>query len=248
MRVIIADPLAKELTDPRLPGYTHLRGDAATGTALVTALRDQRPGLVVTSSHGLTAPGPALAAKLGLPVATDRTPVPLADLDAIPAGAVWFAQACCSAGSEGPSKYAHLLADGSTAAAVVSAVAGLGPTMAPAATALLGREQPVRAVFGHVEPTFDWTLRVAETGQALGHDIVEALSTNLFVAHQPLGLILETYRTGVGVLHTDWANGMTMLADGDIGQRPRLTRLRLSALDRQSLVLLGDPTITLPSG
>jgi hypothetical protein len=104
----------------------------------------------------------------------------------------------------------------------------------------------VRAVIGHVEPTFDWTLRVAETGQGLGHDIVSALSSNIY-AGQPLGLAFADYRAGVGVLHTDWAQAQSALAGGDTSVRPTLTRLRLTALDRQSLVLLGDPTVALPA-
>jgi hypothetical protein len=103
----------------------------------------------------------------------------------------------------------------------------------------------VRAIFGHVEPTFDWTLRVAETGQGLGADLVAGLSTNLF-AGQPLGYVLDAYRAGVGVLHSQWADRRRSLENGDTSVRDQLTRLRLSAIDRQSLVLLGDPTVTLP--
>jgi hypothetical protein len=246
MRVIIADPLAEKLTDPQLPRFEHLVGAGATGPALTTRLAAARPALVVTSSHGLTDIGPGLGAALGVPVDAGHDPVPITELDAaMPPGAIWHAQACCSAGSEGPSKYRGLLAPGSTAASVVDAVAELGPTVAPAALRLLGRPRPVRAVVGHVEPTFDWTLRVKETGQGLGHDLVRALSTNLF-AGQPIGFAFSEYRTGVGVLHSQWADIRAAVADGDISRRPVLTRLRLSALDRQSMVLLGDPTVTLP--
>ena len=175
----------------------------------------------------------------------DRAPVPLADLAAaVPAGAIWYAAACCSAGSDGTSQFADLLADGSAAHGVVSAVAGLGATVAPAATALLGRPDPVRAVIGHVEPTFDWTLRVPETGQGLGHDLVAALSTQLF-GGRPVGLAFEAYWNAVGVLHSEWAQRRDGLVAGDDAGRALLTRLRLTALDRQSLVLLGDPTVTL---
>jgi hypothetical protein len=59
-------------------------------------------------------------------------------------------------------------------------------------------------VIGHVEPTFDWTLSLAETGQAPGGHIVSALSTNLF-NDQPLGYAFDEYRAGVGDLHTQWA-------------------------------------------
>jgi hypothetical protein len=71
------------------------------------------------------------------------------------------------------------------------------------ASKLLGRANPVRAVLGHAEPTFDWTLRVAETGQGLGQHIVSALSTNFF-NEQPVGYAFSDYRAGVGELHTQW--------------------------------------------
>lgn len=246
MRAVIADPLAEKLTDPQLPRFEHLVGDAATGAALLARLAAARPGLVVTSSHGLTeGEGDLLRAGLGLPVDAGLTPVRLADLvGAMPAGAIWHAQACCSAGSEGDSKYHDLLEPGDVLA-IIDRVAALGPSVAPAATALLGRPAPVRAVIGHVEPTFDWTLRDEHTGQGLGGHLVAALSTNLF-AGQPVGLAFEAYRSGVGVLNSQWHHLRDLLNEGQTWVRPALTRLRLTSIDRQSLVLLGDPTVTLP--
>jgi hypothetical protein len=140
-----------------------------------------------------------------------------------------------------------LLAPGTVALAAVNAVVALGATVAPAAPRLLGRVKPLRAVLGHVEPTFDRTLRVGETGQGLGGHLVSALSTNLFVDRQPLGYAFADYRAGVGELQTQWAEQYERLADGQTQVRETLTRLRLTAIDRQSLVLLGDPTVTLPS-
>jgi hypothetical protein len=248
MRAVIANPLAAELTDPRLPGFVHRVGPEAVGKNLLDGLRDRRPALVVTSSHGATVgSGATLAATLGLPVDAASTPVELADLDeAMPPGAVWYAQACCSAGSAGPSSYVGLLPPGSAAATVTGEVAALGSTVAPAPMRLLGREKPIRGFLGHVEPTFDWTLRVAGTGQGLGHRVVEALSTNLYGGAQPLGYAFADYRAEVGVLHAQWAEARQTVADGDITTRPEATRLRVAALDRQSLVLLGDPTVGLP--
>jgi hypothetical protein len=247
MRVVIANPLEQRLTDPELPRFQHLTDGQATAAGLLGMLKAAKPALVVTSSHGLTdGSGEALAGTLGLPVDGGHSVVGLNDLDeAVPSGAVWHAQACCSAGSEGPSKYVGLLGEGTTALGVVTSVAELGSRVAPAVTRLLGRPNPVRAVVGHVEPTFDWTLRVAETHQGLGGEIVAALSTNLF-ASQPIGHAFSDYRSGVGELHTRWVTAAEKRAAGDQSQRPRLTRLRLSALDRQSMVLLGDPTVTLP--
>jgi len=110
-----------------------------------------------------------MAATLGQPVDRAHLPVGLDDLDAaVPAGAIWHAQACCSAGLEGLSKHLDLLGAATSAAAVVAEVAVLGSTVAPTAMRLLGRKNPVRAVVGHVEPTFDWTLRVADPGPGPG--------------------------------------------------------------------------------
>lgn len=248
MRAVLANPLQAQLTDDRLPRFQHLTDGRATRAELLAALAAARPALVITSSHGLTeGAGAHLAGTLGLPVDARHQPVDLAGLDAaMPPGAIWHAQACCSAGSEGPSKYAGLLGQGTSALAVVTAVAELGSAVAPAVTRLLGREHPVRAIVGHVEPTFDWTLRAAGTGQGLGQDLVAALSANLH-AGQPIGLAFQDYRAGVGELHTRWASCYEARASGDLTVRPELTRLRLTAFDRQSMVLLGDPTVTLPS-
>jgi hypothetical protein len=249
MRTVIANPLAAALTPPPLARLDHLTGSRATGADLLKELTAARPGLLVTSSHGRTGPlddAAAMRATLGLPVDAHHSTVPLADLDAgIPYGAVWYAQACCSAGGDDQSHYTGLLQEGTTAFGTISAVAALGRSVAPAPLRLLGRKRPVRAVYGHVEPTFNWTLRVPETGQGLGHHIVAALSSNLY--HQePVGLAFAEYRSGVGELHSQWAEDQQKLADGDTSVRETLTRLRLTALDRQSLVLLGDPTVTMP--
>jgi hypothetical protein len=246
MRTVVADPLVTRLTDPTLPDLRTLGAASATAAQLLGALTAAHPAFVATSSHGLAVAAPdALRAGLGTPLDCTGTPVDLAALTAsVPGGAVWYSQACCSAGSDAVTNYAGLIASGPVLD-TLTAVAALGATVAPACLALLGRDRPVRAVFGHVEPTFDWTLRVAETGQALGGDLVAGMSTNLF-AGQPLGYVLDAYRAGVGVLQSQWAELRAQLDNGDTSVRDRLTRLRLSAIDRQSLVLLGDPTVTLP--
>lgn len=246
MRAVISTPLEAALTDAQLPRFEHLADDSATGAELLAKLGAAKPALVVTSSHGLAEGSAAvLRAGLGLPVDATHAPVALADLvAAIPGGAIWYSQACCSAGSDGLSKYGGLLKAGQVLD-IVENVAALGSTVAPAVLALLGRPAPIRGFLGHVEPTFDWTLRDAETGQGLGGLIVQGVSTNLF-AGQPIGYALEQYRAGVGVLHSDWQDLNDRLNGGDTSVREALTRTRLTALDRQSLVLLGDPTATLP--
>lgn len=260
MKVVLADPLARSLQeDGDLVDTTVLTGAAATGADLVARLQERPPVLLVTSSHGRTHPlaDPVeMQAHLGLPVDVQRRDLALdAFTTAVPPGAIWFAQACCSAGSDAlvdpdgatSSRYAGLLEPGSSAHAVVESVARIGPSAAPAPVALLGRPDPVRAVLGHVEPTFDWTLRVEQTGQGLGGHLVEALATKLHTG-SPLGLALGDYRSGVGELHTQWAQERDRYSlHGEADLQAILTRLRLTAMDRQGLVLLGDPTVTIPT-
>lgn len=247
MSAVLSTPLAAAMTGT-LPRVRHLTGATATGPELLTALAASTPGLVVTSSHGRTGPlddPDAMRQSLGQPIDAAFTPVDLAGLvAAMPAGAVWYAQACCSAGGDGVSHYTGLLTPGTPVHATLQAVAGLGASVAPAAMAMLGRDRPVRAVLGHVEPTFDWTLRVPRTGQRLGAEIVAALTSNAFTG-EPLAHALREYRAGVGELHTQWAQRRTVLEGGDPSVREELTWLRLTALDRQALVLLGDPTVTI---
>lgn len=247
MRSTLSSPLVKALSGT-LPGLVVIKDSEATGSALIKAL-DAKPALVVTSSHGATPlEGGELRKALGLPMDIAHAAIPVTDLaNSMPGGAVWFAQACCSAGSSAESRFSDLLAAGTTARAVVDAVTSLGSAVAPAPLALLSRERPVRAVFGHVEPTFDWTLRDPETGQRFGGDLVGALSSNLHHG-QPIGLILSEYRAAVGVLTNRWVKLSVQLnRDHDNSVLPTMTRLRLTAWDRQSLVLLGDPTVHLPA-
>ena len=42
-----------------------------------------------------------------------------------------------------------------------------GAFTTPLPRALLGATRPLRAFVGHVEPTFDWTLRQRQTGEHL---------------------------------------------------------------------------------
>lgn len=249
MRAAITAPLDAAFTGT-LTGLRHLQDKQATAANLLTecARTDNPPALVVTSSHGSTPIGDhdLLAASLGLPVDVGHQVTGLDDLaTAMPAGCVWFAQACCSAGGAGRTHYEGLLKPGTSAHTVVTEVAGLGPTVSPAALALLGRAEPVRAVLGHVEPTFNWTLRSDDTGQSLGGTLVVALSSNLHHG-QPLGYAFAQYRAGVGQLYAQWAARRDLLEKGDTSLLELMTRLRLTAVDRQSLVLLGDPTVTLP--
>lgn len=245
MATTFATPLAEELDSPLLPNLQVLSGGSARAADLLRAVGTGRPALIVTSSHGKTGPldDPNLmASSLGIPVDVEHSVVDLdAFVAAVPAGAIWYTQACCSAGGGGGSRYDGLLREGSNAERIVSAVGRIPATIAPAALALLSRPNPVRAVIGQIEPTFSWTLKVAETGQGLGGHLVSALAGE---AHsgRPIGLGFEQYYGGIGQIYTEYADAV---AANNPALRNRLTRLRLTAIDRQSLVLLGDPTVAL---
>src|SRR5207302_1988162 len=126
--------------------------------------------LIVTTSHGQTGPladAVAMKSKLGLPVDQDFQPLDPDQLLATwePDGAIWYAHACCSAGSNAISLYGCqdtginnipicLVEAGSPVDRVLKGVAGLGSLVAPLPRALLGAKKPLRAFIGHVEPTF----------------------------------------------------------------------------------------------
>jgi hypothetical protein len=250
MKTALAEPLIAELTDPRMTVQS-LKDADATGDLLLKALR-ARPTLVVTSSHGATPLDQAeMTRTLGLPVDRDKKTLPIDDLVAeMPSGAVWFSQACCSAGADGQSSYSDLLEEGTMARTIVDAVARQGSVVAPGPAQLLARENPVRGVLAHVEPTFDVTLRDPATKQRFTHDIVAGLTDHLH-AGRPLGLILADYYAGIGPILRDWADQAEKYddprtADPDAAARG-MVRLRLTAWDRQALVLLGDPTVHIPA-
>jgi hypothetical protein len=224
----------------------------ATAPSLVDALAKTRPALVLTSSHGMTGPledASAMAATLGLPVDVNRQ---VLDLDALleawePSGAVWYAQACCSAGSDDGTSYEGLLGDGSRALEVLRAVGDLGASTAPLPARLLGAPRPLRAFVGHVEPTFDWTLSDVYTGQQLTGSLVEAVYPNLFrrsnlFRRWPVGMAFDEYHRGVGVLYGKLRDARDDIDKLVAGARDAATYYRLTATDRESLVILGDPT------
>ncbi len=98
MQAEIADTLWARLKgDADFGKAVRLKDRDATGAALSEALA-ARPGLVVTTSHGMTrtSGGAArLLEQLGVPVDDDYIPLPLVPPEAIPFGSIWYAHACC---------------------------------------------------------------------------------------------------------------------------------------------------------
>jgi hypothetical protein len=259
MRRSIAERVAERLAaDSDIGGGLRLlAGSDATHTALLDAMVQQHPALIVTTSHGQTGPlhdSVQMAANLGVPVDVQDQSF---DLDALlaawqPDGAIWYAHACCSAGSDATNSYKGLVPPASPLDQVLDAVAGLGAMVAPLPQRLLGAAKPLRAFIGHVEPTFDWTLRQPKTGQILTETTVAALYDRMHRTQpEPVGMAFNPGYRVVGELFQQWQQ-----LTGDFAAAPAEERAfirlmtmstQLAALDRQSLVILGDPTAALPA-
>ncbi len=259
MRDAVAAPTyAAYQSDDEMPNAVFIDGRVtdATGSALAAVLAAQRPSVVVTTSHGQTGPTnntDEMRARLGALVDAEHRAVSPEELLVgwQPAGAVWYAQACCSAGSESPSLYRGLFDPASTVGAVLDSVASLGAMVAPLPQALLGASQPLRAFVGHVEPTFDWTLVFPPTRQQITSSTVNLMYTRV-CSGRPLGLALEEARlfNSVGALLIGHLNAVSQYSVAR-GATPRRTALdmalysKVTAFDRASTVLLGDPTVSL---
>jgi hypothetical protein len=253
LRRAIGLPMHKRFAndpDPKLvAGARYLDKSNATNQALANAIKDHRPALIVTTSHGNTAPlndTDSMRTDLGLLVDAAQTCLDPADLggDYAPSGAVWLAQACCSAGSTATSGYDSLLTPGSKADNVLKAVAACGNTTARLPRTLLGSRHPLAAFVGHIEPTFDWTIRHPETNQFMSASLLGAFHQLLFSGH-PVGMAIEEIRKTSGSFLTSYDIAKRRLInDQDHTQLGPILALQLAARDWQSIVLLGDPTVT----
>jgi len=252
MQTVVAKKLVTSLRgNPKIgANATFLDGGAGpvTGSGLVAELAARRPSLVVTSSHGMTGPlddVPRMRSQLGAPVDSNRNLLDEAALlaDWSPDGAVWYSHACCSAGSDTTTSFDGLVAAGSFAEQVVKGVAACGALTAPLPRALLGAPRPLRAFIGHVEPTFDWTLRDQQTGQVLTSPLIEALHQRLYNL-MPVGYAFWDVHAKAGqleVLHQQAKSAFGLGAD-TLGEA---LACRLIAQDIENLVILGDPAETL---
>lgn len=254
MRTAVAAPLhqAMDGDDEMTPVYVDGSVTAATREALVARLGENQPAVVVTSSHGLTGPlddVPAMRATLGNPVDQGFQGLDPHELLASwePDGAIWFSQACCSAGADSPSAYDGLFAqtDG-LLDQTLRGVAEAGPMTSPLPRALLSAEKPLRAFIGHVEPTFDWTLSFPPNRQRLTADLIQCLYTHLTLG-QPVGLALNPYFRPIGSLLTGYLAALKKYRVTLGGEATKhldmLVYSRVTAHDRASTVILGDPTV-----
>jgi hypothetical protein len=251
MRNAIADPVYKKLAADSDLEAKFLDGKQAGAASLIDALAAANPSLVVTTSHGMTGPldkADQMKANLGLPVDSGYRLLDPAVLLGKwnPAGAIWYAHACCSAGSDSRSSFDGLVAAGSEAALTLAALArDVGARVAPLPTALLGAKQPLRAFIGHVEPTFDWTLTQPLTGQFLTDPICKALYDGLY-NRQPVAYAFRPWYERIGTLSLQHDSAFQDYKEGQDSQ-DRLLYYLLSARDVSTAVILGDPTAALPA-
>jgi hypothetical protein len=121
--------------------------------------------------------------------------------------------------------------------------------LAPLPRALLGQRRPIRAFVGHVEPTFDWTLRDPQTGQVLTHALVTCLWNELYRGglRTPIGLALARVYREAGSFLGGWHTAMERVDNAVPHARDWALYCQLVAMDRQTLVVLGDPTVVLPT-
>jgi hypothetical protein len=253
MRRTISEQLAKKFkadNEFSMSGGV-LADDTSTGAALLDALAARKPAFIATSSHGMTGPlddSAAMLAALGVPVDRDHTLLPLSNVagDAAAHGAIWYAHACCSAGCDATSKFDGVADATSTLGRTLTALTQLGARTAPLPTQLLGAATPLRAFIGHVEPTFDWTLRDSRNRQVTTANIIDAFYGQLQRASRPpIGLAMQVYYRAVGGLWRDVDNARKGVDAFTAGAVDELRRLKLVASDLESMVLLGDPTVTM---
>jgi hypothetical protein len=220
----------------------------ATHGRLIDALNTKCPGLVVTTSHGMTGPlqdRDKMASQLGLPVDQKREVLQLSDLVSNwqPSGTLWYSHACCGAGADDGSLFVPLFEDDTPARSVLAAVGELGAQVAPLPLALLSAKEPARGFLGFVEPTFDWTLKQPATEQFLTAGLVNSLYDELYLG-SPIGHAFRGWFAGMSTHYAAWDAGKRAY-DGAESAKATLLYHNLAARNLQTLVFLGDPAVRL---
>lgn len=256
MRKTIAEPLVQRFSEDSDHEFDMTDGfySDAQGThdSLIKALQARKPAFIMTSSHGATFPlnnPQEMGSRLGAPVdnATASLDIPALTGAWDAFGAIWYSHACCSAGADDQSIFVGLVKDFTSLADTLTAISKVGACSSPLARELLGGKRPVRAFVGHVEPTFDWTLRDNSTGQVTTQWIIDALYGELHLsAHPPLGYSMRPYFRAVGGLMLDYSSSVDAVNSFVPGAQASARSNRLVAYDCLATVLLGDPTVTLP--
>ena len=243
----IARKVYRKLQHDRDYRVQFISRDKATQDNLISALKGWKPGLVITTSHGSTSPWSnprQMSRNLGLMIDQNKQTLDLKKLSKWePNGAIWYAHACCSAGSDQTSVYDGLF-DGQTPnGQLLNAVTKLGAKVAPLPRALLGAPKPLRCFIGHVEPTFDWTIRPPEAGDDLTKPLVTALYNNLY-SSKPVGLAFRDFYRRLLALSALY-DEMRARYNQHQDTGAQMVYSRLAAWDIKSTVILGDPALSL---
>lgn len=226
----------------------------ASAAGLIDTLQSRHPALIVTTSHGKTWPlskPQEMKEQLGLLVDQSGKEIEPSALLAgwQPDGAVWYAHACCSAGSsertQFDDQFSALIPAGSDVDQILKGVAKLGSLTAPLPKALLGAKKPLRAFIGHVEPTFDISLRDVGTGQHLTGLLRTALYREIYKS-KPVGLAFSGWLSSGGVFSEPYSQALAEFNKNLPDARKVLLAYQLLSRDRANTVILGDPTATLP--
>lgn len=255
LRRFLVAPLVEKLDgDTTVTRRNWLVRDGATEAALREALAEAKPGVIVTSSHGaILADRPPAERRANLGVLVDQAWKPL-QVDALlkawqPDGALWYAHACCSAGTDAGRRFLGALDPHSSAAEAVRAAGELGEASAPLPRRLLGAERPLRAFVGHVGPTFSWTLREKRTRQSLTAPLLAALYHHLYQRRRyPVGFAFRPCYEPIGALYSEHHNALALHRKEPWKSLTAVVDRKLMAEDVKSLVLLGDPTALRPPG
>jgi hypothetical protein len=256
MRNVIAAPVVERMrADSELTSLCFLDGDKREAAAdrLIGELEKRRPALVVTTSHGETGPlrtPAAMAESIGLPLDDEARQVTTKNLleKWAPGGAIWYAHACCSAGSDETTSFDNLFAPKTTPDRLVRAVAKLGSLVAPLPVQLLTHEQPVRAFVGHVEPSFNYSLIHPDKGIPITHALIEALYDRLYRRRpETVGMAFRACFDQIGEMYGTYNASYREYNRGkDVEMTPMMIWSLLAAADLRTTVILGDPAVTLP--
>ena len=260
MRTAVGEQVVKQWRTDKNPTFHDniLFLDGATTVADAAALADavssRHPALIVTTSHGRTGPlnQPAVMKEhLGLLVDQHGGEVDPTALLATwqPDGAVWYAHACCSAGCSSQTQFdeefSQLIPAGTDVDLVLKGVASLGSLTAPFPRALLGAPKPLRAFIGHVEPTFDISLRDVGTGQHLAGILRSVLYDQVYT-RKPIGMAFSRWLASGAIFSDPFTKALAAFNQNLPNARKLLLAYKLLSRDRRNTVILGDPTVALP--
>jgi hypothetical protein len=256
MRDVVAKPVYERMTADKdlKPLILDGANREATADRMLGELAARNPALLLTTSHGQTGPlgdATALAASLGFPLDQSKKPVGPEDIlkQWNPGGAIWYAHACCSAGSDHSTNFDGLLSVGTSADRIVKAVAALDSQVSPMPLKLLQLEQPLRAFIGHVEPTFDLSLVHFKNLTPATNALQEALYNGLYRAiPEPIGLAMRRWYNQIGEMLGIFDDSFKGYNKGDDAEMtPVMIWSLLAARDLKTTVILGDPAVSLPA-